>query len=216
MIHNTYSEIIQIIKYNLRIRLEDYKLYQFKLHIDTINKNSYIITHPKYNKYDEILYNEPNRFDLIMKYIDNLPYFHDITEFISVLFSNKFSKLQKYMFSKGINRLIVLSDLILTRNINCTRFEYDKYIHIHNWNIMNENTKTLIIAGWIMCNQVFSDGNHRTAKYILDCRTTLNIDHNEFIKFIRSKKDMYKYDYPEWVGNMMTLIDICKNYITYN
>jgi hypothetical protein len=59
--------------------------------------------------------------------------------------------IQPIVFSKGIDRMYALMDLL---------DEFSKKAH-------NDKFKVFIVAQFIIINQVFSDGNHRSAIYVL-------------------------------------------------
>jgi hypothetical protein len=63
----------------------------------------------------------------------------------------KKQEIQPFVFSKGINKMYGLMDLLST-------FSNKSY---------TAKFKVFIVAQFIIINQVFSDGNHRTAMYVL-------------------------------------------------
>ena len=84
--------------------------------------------------------------------IDNIRYLH-IAEILSKLLDkNDFLKIDKIVFSKGINRIYKLIDLL----------------YILSTETYSEKFKVFIVAQFIILNQVFSDGNHRSAMYVLN------------------------------------------------
>ena len=84
--------------------------------------------------------------------IDTTRYLH-ITEIISKLLDKEdFLKIEKIVFSKGINRIYKLMD----------------FLYILSTETYSEKFKIFIVAQFIILNQVFSDGNHRSAMYVLN------------------------------------------------
>lgn len=206
MMFDTNDEIIDLIIYNLHERCMDYKLYHRHLPILTLNINKGIITYPKYNIYQDSAYFEPNRYKTIIDTIHSLPNFKNLSDFINIISLDKYQSFRECFFSKGIERLKGLHNLIMYGIIS----NDNQTIHIEN---INYDNKILLIGGWIMCNQVFTDGNHRTAKYIIENYISINnFNADDFIEMIKSKRHLYRYNDYSWIINMNELIRISVNY----
>ena len=191
MILNTKKEIINLILYNINILLDNYKNILNKFDIHIINNSSYILTHPDYNIYPENLYIEPNRYNLIMETINNLPEFNTLSEFIQLIKSPDFNIIQKVIFGKGIDRLESFNKLI------------NNQIYLP-WISTFTHSKTIkLYAAWIIYNQIFSDGNHRTAVYFLN--HYLKNKNSEYIYYLRSHDKYYCWGSDNWKYNMLEL-----------
>jgi hypothetical protein len=231
MIIDTYESIIELLKFNLSIRLSDYRLFTCNLPIQQINQNNYFITHLDFNIYQYEDYIEPNRWELLYNQINSLPYFNNFDEFIKIIINPEYNLFCNSLFSKGINRLISLKDLInigslniniistiyIISNTNIETKEHNQEIlkPILYWNQITNNEQIQIIALWIIYNQVFSDANHRTAQYILE-RYIINIDFNfvvaDFIKYATTKACECDFGMINWDNNMNNLINIVKDF----
>ena len=231
MILDTYDSIMDLLKFNLSIRLSDYRLFSCNSNINQINQNNYFITHPDFNIYPAIDYIEPNRWEILNNQILSLPYFNNFDELIKIIINPVYNSFCDSLFSKGINRLISLKDLINTGciniNIKCrvyininiyTNIETEKYTQeilkpIIYWNQITNNEQIQIIALWIIYNQVFSDANHRTAHYILE-RYIIDGDFviADFIKYAITKSCCNDFGMISWDNNMHNLINIVKDY----
>jgi hypothetical protein len=210
MILTSYTEIIEFIRYNLAQRLEDYKNYHSRLNLLVINSNEYIITCPEYNIHSEDQYQEPNRYGIINNLIDEMPHFNNLFEFIELIKTDQFKYIQTSLFSKGINRLESLCDIIYYGRININTFsepENPSYKPLIGWDTSDYNHKIRTIASCIAYNQVFSDCNHRMSYYILEKYSqndTCNL--MDFINFIKSFKYFYTFNSSEWVNTMNWMI----------
>jgi hypothetical protein len=192
MILNTKKEIIDLISFNINILLNNYKTYLNTFDIHVINNSSYILTYPEYNIYPENLYTEPNRYNLILTTINNLPEFETLAEFIELIKLPDFNIIQQIVFSKGINRLESLDKLI------------NNQLYLPWINTFTHSKTIKLYAAWIIYNQIFSDGNHRTATYLLDkysnCLNTI-----EYISYLRSHDKYYCWGADRWKYNMSEL-----------
>ena len=85
----------------------------------------------------------------------------------------------KPVFSKGIDRLFGLIELIKDISFN---------------NSHTENYKMFMIAQYIILNQIFGDGNHRTSKYVLENYSTYSNEEIEFIMNFTERIHSWKGD----------------------
>jgi hypothetical protein len=108
---------------------------------------------------------------------------------------NQFSNpILKPVFSKGISRLFGLFQLIKD---------------ISFYNSHTENYKMFMIAQYIILNQIFGDGNHRTSKYVLKNYSTYS---NEEIQFIMNFTERIH----SWKGDLHNAkLWVCKEDLLY-
>lgn len=107
----------------------------------------------------------------------------DITQFKELIFENSN---YKELISKGYQPLYNLAEFILFDEIKSR----------------NPNSKALLIAQFIVINQIFGDGNHRTAQYVLDNYSDYTYSEKEIIKRITEQIHEYTGDYKNlWVGD---------------
>jgi hypothetical protein len=93
---------------------------------------------------------------------------------------NKFSNpILKPIFSKGIDRLFGLIELIKDKSFS---------------NLHNENYKMFVIAQYIILNQIFGDGNHRTSIYVLENYSTYSNEEIELIMNFTERIHSWKGD----------------------
>ena len=222
MVLDTYEEIIELLHLNLSERLADYKNYNCNHTIELINTTKYFITHPDFNIYDNYLYIEANRWEILYNQINSLPYFNNFNEFINLIDNHQYQSFSELLFSKGISRIISLKELIsegkVNININNSIYFVTKsnnllqqdFYPINFWYEITYTEQILVIATWIIYNQIFSDANHRTAHYILN-KYLINPEFKTiyFINYIRAQ---YKFDYASimWINNMNNLIHVVK------
>ena len=109
----------------------------------------------------------------------------DITESVEQI-HNFVKKSFQIIFTKGFDRLFRLVNYITSSNI---------------FNAKSNNCKTLIISQFIIINQVFGDGNHRTAMYILQNYSTYTLDEIRIIMNITERIHYYAGDLKYlWIG----------------
>ena len=217
MILNSFSEIIEFLKFNLAQRLEDYQSRHNRLSLETINLNDYIITHPDHNIHSIDRYSEPDRYGKVNSLIDSLPHCESLLELFSILKTPQFSFIQKALFSKGLERLESFAHLVQYGKINvnmniCPEAHYKPLINLDR---ISYNDKIKVFASWIAYNQVFSDCNHRMAHYVLERYTIIDesvitepadTDLADFIQIIRTHYHMYAFASDGWVDKMNGLI----------
>jgi len=212
MILLSYSEIIELLHYNLAQRLDDYKNYHCNLDLQIINQNAYIITNPEYNIFDEDKYTEPNRFEKINDLIYSMPHFNNLFEFIELVKTDEFKYIETSLFSKGIDRLETLANVIYHGRIDSNMFtntDETNFKPLNGWNESEYNDKIKIISSLIAFNQVFSDCNHRMSYYILEkYLSDGETDLLDFINFIKSKNMFYAYGSLGWVQIMNSIYKI--------
>jgi hypothetical protein len=85
----------------------------------------------------------------------------------------------KPVFSKGINRLLELINLITNNDL---------------WYLQTDNFKLFIIAQFIVLNQVFGDGNHRTAIHVLKAYSTYTNEEIDYIMKFTERIHDYRAD----------------------
>jgi hypothetical protein len=86
------------------------------------------------------------------------------------------------VFSKGCDRLI----------------EFIKFIeNPFIWQNIDDNIKILLIAQFIIINQIFGDGNHRTAQHVLDSYSTYSTENKRNIMLVTKRIH-------EWNGDLKT------------
>ena len=81
------------------------------------------------------------------------------------------------VFTKGYDRLFRLQQYMMRDEI---------------YNSKNNNAKALIVAQFIIINQVFGDGNHRTALYVLNKYSSYSQAEKEII--MKITEDIHRYD----------------------
>lgn len=93
---------------------------------------------------------------------------------------NQFSNpILKPIFSKGIDRLFGLIELIKDKIFS---------------NSHRKNYKMFMISQYIILNQIFGDGNHRTSKYVLENYSTYSNEEIEFIMNFTERIHSWKGD----------------------
>jgi hypothetical protein len=105
-----------------------------------------------------------NGKEFLKEFINDIIKIDDIMDFSQDRF--------KFILTKGCDRLYKLIDYITT----------DK-----EFSIISNNCKALIVAQYIIINQVFGDGNHRTALYVLSKYSNYSKPEIDVIMFITEK-----------------------------
>ncbi len=199
MIFNNRTDIINMLQYNLIMRLTDYKNIQSLLPIRIINSHTYIITSPQYNKYNPESYTEPNRYEIISNLIDNLPLFNNFSEFCEILDRPEYQYFNNVFFSKGTDRiksLIHVSDGIVNTGVKLVKF--------NSWDHLSHDQRIGIITMWMIYAQVFSDCNHRTAAYIMSENIqNRSIDIQSFTESIRPSNIPASWGDTKWYDIML-------------
>lgn len=116
--------------------------------------------------YEYTVYSE--NYDSIYEHITKIKDFHQFCN--SIL---------KPVFSKGINRLFKLIDLMNDSSL---------------WKNRTINYKMFIVAQYIILNQVFGDGNHRTSIYVLNIFSTYSNEEIELIMNFTERIHHWKGD----------------------
>jgi hypothetical protein len=181
--------LLTLIKSNLNLRYEgntlfknisrkyikyDYLTTLSQLNEDVSEKNKSMV----YKVYDKA-------YLYTLNYLDS---FKTATDLIQVILSNscpnvKFNNITKVMnryltldlmlnalFSKGIQRVLYFYNFLDGENMNGDKFEC--------WDELTPCDKNKLCMSFIIINQVFGDGNHRTSK-LMHMYFDLDIDNSE-------------------------------------
>jgi hypothetical protein len=207
MIFNTHDDIIELLRYNLSIRLDDYKQYQHRLSLHVINNNDYIITSPTYNVYESESYTEPDRHSKIMETINSLPNMSSLFELFHILEHPDFEILKNTLFSKGIYRLLSLCDLLYSGRLNTSNdWIHPHYKSVIGWDLLNREQKIRMTSMWIAYNQVFSDCNHRMALYVLEKYSSEeSMGLADYVNELKTRTTHYCFESRGWSDCMNSL-----------
>ena len=109
----------------------------------------------------------------------------------------------------------------------CTRLnEFIKFIQNRSFWKNMEKYETLLIAQYIIINQIFGDGNHRAAIYVLDHYSTYSTQHKQNIMLVtgrihewngdlKMKKFWIEQKHPEfelWLPDFTKVEEMCNIY----
>ena len=141
-----------------------------------------------------------------------MPHFNNLFEFIELVKTDEFKYIETSLFSKGIDRLETLANVIYHGRIDSNMFtntDETNFKPLNGWNESEYNDKIKIISSLIAFNQVFSDCNHRMSYYILEkYLSDGETDLLDFINFIKSKNMFYAYGSLGWVQIMNSIYKI--------
>ena len=194
--------IFELIKFNLNIRYKSNTLFT-NLSRDFI-KRKYLtnVSKLKLNIDDaNIIYiTLDNAYEYTINYLNSFTNIEDLINTIncetypdvsfnlpedSYLFYNSLTlgHLLKIIFSKGTQRLLYFYNYLDGKDINGDDLE--------EWSELNSYDKTKILMTFIIVNQIFGDGNHRTSKLV---HKYYNID-------------LYDYDFNSIIHKANFIID---------
>ena len=184
MLFNDYQSINEAMIFNANVRYNDFK-----------NSN--------HDMFDSDMTLE--RYNFVIDIIKSLPYYNDLNEFTILISDDRFEPFRKIMFSKGLDRIKSLNYIINRNWINDLSVNDQNSSIYFDFGRLGNNRKNYIICCWICYNQIFADGNHRTAHYLLTKFIPI-ANYESFINYIKRDKSYYIFRMPGWHQKMLCVI----------
>lgn len=186
---NPLDIIINLMKFNI--------IERSKCVIERLEKN----TEPHIVK-KEMIHNEKKDTNILIDKLNEITHIDEISE--DMIFSK--------ILNKGIKRIKVLYYFI-----QGYIYVYDnRCIKLRWWNKCNELQINMLIGLFIIENQIWGDGNHRTAMYYMKRYGDIKSDKlMESIEFIRGFQLPHEInhsndDIERWITHIISYIDIIK------